>query len=69
MEKTKVSGKVFINNHDYYFFVINTELTRSIDDMNIKKGMINYLLIESQVTKITKVRILGIYQSVKSRKF
>ena len=65
MEKTKVGGKVFINNHDYYFFVINTELTRSIDDMNIKKGIIiiiNYLLIESQVTKITKERILGIYQ-------
>ena len=67
MEKTKVSGKVFINNHDYYFFVINTELTRSIDDMNIKKGIINYLLIESQVTKITKENSWDL--SVKSRKF
>ena len=45
-----------------YFFIINTELTRSIDDMNIKKGrIINYVLIEPQVTKITKERILGIY--------
>ena len=67
MEKTKVSGKVFINNHDYYFFEINTELTRSIDDMNIKKGIINYLLIESQVTKITKENSWDL--SVKSRKF
>ena len=44
------------------FFIINTELTRSIDDMNIKKGIIiSYVLIEPQVTKITKERILGIY--------
>ena len=60
--------RFLLTNHDYYFFIINTELTRSIDNMNIKNGIIviNHVLIEPQVTKITKKReFLGFIIKIK----